>query len=115
MPLLSLSKREKKELKLYKIGKYLQEVVMIRQVCKIYAVCSFFDIKNCRKFMERFRFRVRQDNRDRYSMSSAQSESNRTHSSPVIPFSPENGHKRIPEVPSYLSNRISDILNDLGN
>ena len=77
-PSLELAKRDKNEIKLFKIGKYLQEVVMIRQVFKIYSVCSFFDIKNSRKSMTKFKCKVKAEVKDRTSYGSVQSEQSRS-------------------------------------
>ena len=44
---------------------------MIRHVYKIYPICSFFDIKNSKKGLNRFLNKVRADKNDRYSYSSS--------------------------------------------
>jgi len=46
---------------LFKIGKYLQEVVNFKQIYKLYALTSFIDVENCYKSLKKFRKRVLMD------------------------------------------------------
>ena len=63
--------------------------------------------------MGKFKCKVKAEVRDRYSFGSVQSEQSRSESNPLGVQSPTV--QKMVEPPSYLSNRISDVLNDLGN
>ena len=43
---------------LFKIGKYLQEVLNYKQIYKLYALTAFFDVENCFKSLKGFRKKV---------------------------------------------------------
>lgn len=90
---------------LHKIAKFLQDILLIKHLSKLYSAAAFFDINRSGKELCSFKCKRK-----------ASDASNIEEKCAHLNDSPENiSFKMVDPSPTFLSNRISNILEDLGN